>query len=122
MKAEDVGNISNIMFKTKMLDTKVWKAPKGDNEYCKRYYGEMLGYVMFVYFNNSGREFQDQYIVEKLLNIKFYHPFGKNSGGAGPEKKCIVVPPWTVGFTVLKFGMEQNLSHFVKIRTSICWK
>jgi hypothetical protein len=95
------------------LDIKEFKGKKGG--VCKRIYGEMLGYVAFVYFNESESETLVDTLMEgEMKNISWHYPFTNyNRNGNGCS-----VGPGKVFAVVLKFGWENNCSHVSRIKTN----
>ena len=95
----------------KPLLVQEFKSKKGDGV-CQSWYGEMLGYVAFVYCNNSKNEtFSVEYIPSDMKNVGFYHPFVNKNGNS------LKVGPMEVDTVMLKFGWENNCSHVCNLKT-----
>lgn len=86
---------------------------------CKRYYGEMLGFVAFVYFNNGSVEtLSEEYTVKELRNVEWFFPWKKGD----MTKKAIKLKPGEVKITILKFGWANNCGHSSRISTGAMYK
>ena len=101
--------LSYAMKPNKKLEYKEFKK---DDAKCQRYYGEMLGYVAFVYFNHgTSQTLTEDYSVSELKNCKLFYPFQKEKGNQ------LKVAPGSVAAVILKFGWDNNCSHVSRIGT-----
>ena len=115
---------SAYLFKNKVLEERIWNNRKKSCEFCKRYFGEIFGYYAYIYFNNSSKRFIDEYYPERMFNIEFSYPFQvENIALVNKyDKVFIEVPPWTVGFTLLKYGKLMHQKTNVVINTTQLWR
>jgi dTDP-4-dehydrorhamnose 3,5-epimerase-like enzyme len=79
-----------------------------------RYYGQALGYVCFVYLNDTPDvTLKETLAPTELSNVYAYIP--------QPQSKLVaplLLPPNSVEVVVLKFGAKDNCSHVSRIKSS----
>jgi len=107
----------NFKKTSKPLEVKDFKSKNGAT--CKRYYGEMLGYVVFLYINESKSEtLNEEYMVKELKNVEWFWPYDKNH----KMKKTVSIGPGAVKAIILKFGWDNNCGHSSKINSGSTFK
>ena len=121
VKCMKLESISNLKFKCKILDKKEWVYNFEPDQICRRFYGEMLGYIVFLYFNNTRTEFTDAYVEKELVNVVFAYPFKGNKGNSVVGWTA-EIPAYSVGFTMLKFGGNPTNHHFCRINSQVHFK
>ena len=85
---------------------------QGQLKGMRRYYGQVLGYVSFVYINEtSNTTCQETLLPVELQNVKEYWPKSLKGGNF-----CFVLGPDSAEVIVLKFGSQNNCSHVSRIQ------
>ena len=98
----------------KNVEKEVFKAKVGE-DCCYRYYGEMLGYIAYVYMNEGEKNnLLDIFSQIKMENSSWYFPF-KTCNVQKPNS-CMIQPQhcYTV---VFKFGYDKYCNYNNKIHT-----
>jgi len=100
----------------KPLEIKKINNSKTGHVFCKRYYGEMMGYIAYVYFNEGTKAtLTEEYQETELKNVSWYYPFQGNSGKN--KANILEIGPNKVSAVILKYGWENNCDHINRIGT-----